>query len=107
MLGKNVGMSSKDFQPFLPDHKEGYLELEQIRPGVVSCPFCGILIDMKESAPVKSCHEAIMIMSKDSWASVPICSCPGVWAVYSPKEGKWAARYNAKKSKGWSNPEGE
>lgn len=106
MLGNSVKMSSLDFQPFLPDHKDGYFELEQIQPGVVSCPFCGILIDMKSHKHVRSTHEAVQVWP-DSWASVPICSCPGVWAVYSPKEKKWAARYTTKKSRGWQDSEGE
>jgi hypothetical protein len=107
MLGENVKMSERNFIPFLPEPKEGYYDLEQIKPGVVSCPFCGKLIDIKKHKSVLSTYEAVKILAEDSWASVPICSCPGVWAVYSPMEKKWAARYQARYKGGFRNPEGD
>lgn len=92
MLGEHVVLDSMDFQPYLPDHKDGYYELEQLKPGIVSCPHCGKLIDIKEDSHVKATAEALSVWP-DSWASVPICKCPCVWAVYSPKSMKWAFRY--------------
>lgn len=93
MIGDNVEMSGSDFQPYLPDHKAGYHELEQIRPGVVMCPFCDSIIDATQSKEVKAAYDAIMYFDGDSWGSVPICSCPRVWAVFDPNHGKWAFRY--------------
>jgi hypothetical protein len=92
MLGDNVKMSRSEFDPYLPDKKDGYHELEQIKPGVVLCPFCTRILDATQDKHVLSAFEAIKVWP-DSWASVPICNCPGVWAVYSPKTGKWAFRY--------------
>ena len=92
MLGDNVKMSRTEFDPYLPDTKDGYHELEQIRPGVVLCPFCTRILDATQDKNVLSVFEAIKVWP-DSWASVPMCNCPGVWAVYSPKTGKWAFRW--------------
>ena len=92
MLGQHVEMSRDKFQPYLPDHKDGYYELEQIKPGIVLCPFCSDIIDATQNEFVKAAYEAIMEWP-DSWASVPICRCPGVWAVYDPNVKKWAFRY--------------
>jgi len=94
MLGQDVTLSKHDFQPYLPDHKRGYFELEQLRPGVVMCPHCDTLIDVKESGILKATYEVILVWP-DSWASVPVCKCPGVWAVYDPNAKKWAFRYQA------------
>jgi len=92
MLGQDVVMGSKDFQPYLPDFKEGYRELEQLKPGVVSCPFCNNLIDAKQSQELKATKTVVEQWPR-SWASVPICKCSGVWAVYDPNSTKWAFRY--------------
>jgi hypothetical protein len=92
MLGQHVEMSRKSFDPYLPDHKEGYYELDQISPGVVLCPFCSDILDATQDPNVKAAYEVIMLWP-DSWASVPMCKCPGVWAVYSPDIQKWAFRY--------------
>lgn len=93
MLGDNVEMSRKSFDPFLPDHKDGFYELEQIRPGVVICPFCEDIIDATQEPSVKAAFEAISVWP-DSWASVPLCDCNrGLYAVYSPTIKKWAFRY--------------
>jgi len=93
MLGDNVEMSRKSFDPYLPDHKDGYYELDQIRPGVVICPFCGDIIDATQSSKVKAVYEALMVWPR-SWASVPLCDCnKGLYAVYSPDTKKWAFRY--------------
>ena len=92
MLGDNVKMSRTEFDPYLPDTKDGYHELEQIRPGVVLCPFCTRILDATQDKNVLSVFEAIKVWP-DSWASVPICNCPGVWCVYSPRTKKWAFRY--------------
>jgi hypothetical protein len=92
MIGDNVEMSRSEFQPYLPDHKAGYYELEQIRPGVVVCPFCENIIDATQSKEVLAAYEVILLW-KASWASVPICTCPKVWAVYDPHAEKWAFRY--------------
>lgn len=94
MLGQDVVLGNDNFQPYLTDHKTGYYELEQLRPGIVICPHCDDLIDVKQSNILKSTHEALMVWP-GSWASVPICKCPGVWAVYDPSVGKWAFRYQA------------
>jgi hypothetical protein len=93
MLGENVEMSRKSFDPYLPDHKDGYYELEQIKPGVVICPFCETIVDATQEDGVKAAVEAVSVWP-DSWASVPICECNrGLFAVYSPQIKKWAFRY--------------
>jgi hypothetical protein len=92
MLGENVEMSRNEFQPYAPDHKAGYYELEQIKPGVVLCPFCDRLIDATQHKEVKAAYVVIQQWPA-SWASVPICKCDGVWAIYSPTDEKWAFRY--------------
>lgn len=92
MIGENVEMSRSEFQPYLPDHKNGYYELEQIRPGVVICPFCENVIDATQDKEVLAAYEVILMWDA-SWASVPICKCPKVWAVYDPHSKKWAFRY--------------
>jgi hypothetical protein len=97
MLGDGVEMSRKSFDPYLPDHKDGYYELEQIRPGVVICPFCEEIVDATQEDGVKAAVEAIAEWP-DSWASVPICVCnKGLYAVYSPQIKKWAFRYQIPK----------
>jgi len=101
MLGENVEMSRKEFNPYLPDHKDGYFELEQIRPGVVLCPFCDKIIDATQHKHVLATYEAVKVWPDTSWASVPICNCPGVWAVYSPKDKKWAFRYKSGGTPEW------
>lgn len=95
MLGENVRMSRKEFDPYLPDHKEGYYELEQIKPGVALCPFCTDIIDATQNEQVKAAYEVITEFP-DSWGSVPVCKCAGVWAVYSPKAKKWSFRYRGR-----------
>jgi hypothetical protein len=92
MLGENVKMSRNEFNPYLPDHKDGYYELDQIKPGVVLCPFCDAIIDATQHKQVLAAFEVVKVWP-DSWASVPVCRCPGVWAIYSPKDKKWAFRY--------------
>jgi hypothetical protein len=92
MLGDNVKMSRTEFDPYLPDKKDGYFELDQIKPGVAICPFCTKILDATQDKQVLSTYEVIK-MWPDSHASVPICRCPGVWAVYSPKTCKWSFRY--------------
>ena len=95
MLGHDVEMPRTAFQPFLPDHKNGYYELEQIKPGVVICPHCGEFLDATQNEHVKAAYETVMVWPDASWASVPICGCPGVWAVYDPEVKKWAFRYRS------------
>lgn len=93
MLGQDVKLNNSNFQPYLTDHKTGYFEVDQLKPGVIMCPFCDTLIDCKEKQLLKSTHDAIQVWPQ-SWASVPICNCKGgsVWAVYDPNVGKWAFR---------------
>ncbi len=93
MLGENVEMSAKDFNPYLPNHKEGYHELEQLKPGVVMCPFCDTIIDATQNEEVKAAFEVIQFYDGVSWGSVPICHCPRVWAIYDPNIKKWSFRY--------------
>ena len=104
MLGDNVEMSRKEFDPFLPDHKDGYRELDQIKPGAALCPFCGDILDATQNKQVLAAFEVVKLWP-ESWASVPICNCPGVWAIYSPKNGKWAFRYkeHGKGDERWRN----
>ena len=92
MLGESIKVESDSFKPFLPDAKEGYHELKQIKPGCALCPFCDKIIDARQSKELKATVDAIAVWPR-SWASVPICKCPGVWAVYDPNDGKWAFRY--------------
>jgi hypothetical protein len=94
MLGHDVEMPRTKFDPYLPDHKDGYYELEQIKPGIVLCPFCSDIIDATQNEFVKAAYETVTVYP-DSWASVPVCKCPGVWCVYSPNTKKWAFRYQA------------
>jgi len=96
MLGDNVEMARSEFQPYLPDHKTGYLELEQIKPGVVLCPFCDKIIDATQHNKVLAAYEVVKEYPESSWASVPICSCPGVWAIYDPNEKRWAFRFQVR-----------
>lgn len=93
MLGDDVRDSEMKFQPYLPDHKRGYYELEQIKPGVVICPHCGRFIDAKQDSNFKAAVATIQSFKGSSWASVPICECAGIWAVYDPNANKWAFRY--------------
>ena len=104
MLGNDVEMSRTKFNPYLPDHKDGYYELEQIKPGVVLCPFCTNIIDATQNVNVKATVAAIEAFPDSSWASVPVCKCPGVWAIYDPNSKQWSFRY--KKHEGsdeWRN----
>lgn len=104
MLGDNVKMSRTEFNPYLPDHKDGYYELDQIKPGVVLCPFCNDIIDATQNKHVRATVEAIGVFDESSWASVPVCSCPGVWAVYEPNSKKWSFRYRKNEgSNEWQN----
>jgi len=93
MLGDNVEVSRKIFDPYLPDHKDGFYELEQIRPGVVICPFCENIVDATQDSSVRAVVDALSVWP-DSWASVPLCDCnKGLYAVYSPHIKKFAFRY--------------
>ena len=95
MLGDDVKVDEMKFQPFLPDRKTGYLELEQVKPGIVICPHCGDFIDVRHHEGFKACVATIQVLEGSSWASTPICRCPGVWAVYDPEAERWAFRYRA------------
>lgn len=97
MLGDNVKESEMKFQPYLPDHKAGYYELEQLKPGIVICPFCEQLIDIKKNQQFKATVETIQVLKGTSWCSTPACRCPGIWAVYDPHSGKWAFRYKSRR----------
>ncbi len=105
MLGENVQMSRDEFDPYLPDAKDGYYELEQIKPGIVLCPFCDTIIDATQHKQVKAAYEVIKVMPDASWGSVPVCKCPGVWAVYHPGTKKWSFRYKDHNAGGnaWQN----
>jgi len=92
MLGENVEMSRKVFNPYCPRPKEGYYDIPQIKPGVCLCPRCNSIIDATQNPMVRAAYETIMVWPS-SWASVPVCSCPGVWAVYSPLNEKWSFRW--------------
>ena len=97
MLGDNVEMSRDSFDPYLPDHKDGFYELDQIRPGVVICPFCNDIIDATQELAVLQVVDALKVWP-DSWASVPLCECnKGLYAVYYPRIKKWAFRYQIRK----------
>jgi len=102
MLGQSIVMSRDSFNPYLPDHKDGFYELDQIKPGVVSCPHCCRLIDATQNIHVLAAVETLSVWP-DSWASVPICNCPGVWAVYSPKTKKWAFRFQSCGTDDWKD----